>query len=266
METGLSGKTVLLTGASGSIGSAIAEMLDKEDSNIILAYNNGENKIKELEKKLKNKHYPVSSDLTNEKDVKRLFLKAESHYGRIDTLIACAGAWSDEKYISDRSLEEWNRTFRLNSTADFLLTRGFLNNLKKYKENHGSIVYIGSTAGIIGEAGHHDYAASKSAIIYGLTQSIKNEITKFAKFGRVNSVCPGWCATPMTLGLLDDKKFVRTITSTIPLKKVARTEDVASTVVFLSSDLLAGHVTGEIITVSGGMEGRLLHGKIEMEQ
>ncbi len=265
METGLDDKTVLLTGASGSIGSAIAEMFDNENSNIILAYNKGGEKIRELEKRLKNKHFAVSADLTDEKDVNRLFVKAEKQFGRIDILIACAGTWSDEKYISERSLKEWNRTFRLNSTADFLLTRGFFNNLKKYKENHGSIVYIGSTAGIIGEAKHHDYAATKSAIIYGLTQSIKNEITKFAKSGRVNSVCPGWCATPMTLDLLDDKQFVQTITSTIPLQKVAQTEDIASTVIFLSSDLLAGHITGEIIEVSGGMEGRLLHGELKTE-
>ena len=265
METGLDDKTVLLTGASGSIGSAIAEMFDNENSNIILAYNKGGDKIRELEKRLKNKHFAISADLTDEKDVDRLFIEAEGQFGRIDILIACAGSWSDEKYISDRSLKEWNRTFQLNSTADFLLTRGFFNNLKKYKEDHGSIVYIGSTAGIIGEAKHHDYAATKSAIIYGLTQSIKNEITKFAKSGRVNSVCPGWCATPMTLDLLDDKQFVQTITSTIPLKKVARVEDIASTVIFLSSDLLAGHITGEIITVSGGMEGRLLHGKLKTE-
>jgi len=117
----------------------------------------------------------------------------------------------------------------------------------------------------MGEAKHHDYAAAKSAIIYGLNQSVKNEIVKFAKSGRVNSVCPGWCATPMTLDLLDDKQYVQTITSTIPLKKVARTKDIASTVIFLSSDLLAGHITGEIITVSGGMEGRLLHGELETE-
>ena len=265
MEAGLAGKTVLLTGASGSIGYAIAEMFDKENSNMILAYNSGRDKIEALEKKLTNKHLPVSSDLTNEKEVENLFLEAEKHFGRIDILVACAGAWSEEKYISDRSLEEWNRTFRLNSTADFLLTKGFFNNLKKYKEDHGSIVYIGSTAGMIGEAGHHDYAASKSAIIYGLTKSIKNEITKFARLGRVNSVCPGWCATPMTHGLLDDEKFIRTITSTIPLKKVARTEDISSLVIFLSSDLLAGHITGEIITVAGGMEGRLLHGEIGMK-
>ncbi len=124
MKTGLDGKTVLLTGASGSIGSAIAEMFDEENSNIILAYNKSEKKIRGLEKRLKNKHFAVSADLTDEKDVKKLFIEAENKFGRIDILIACAGSWSDEKYISDRSLEEWNRTFQLNSTVDFLLTQG----------------------------------------------------------------------------------------------------------------------------------------------
>jgi len=266
METGLKGKTVLLSGASGGIGSEIARMFDAEGSNLVLTYladERGKKEIEELKGTLKGSYIEVPADLTKEEDVEEVFKKAEQEFKRIDTLVACAGVWSATKFVADRTLEEWNRAFALNSTADFLLTRGFFRNLRKYKEDHGSIVYIGSTAGMIGEAMHHDYAATKSAIIYGLTQSLRVEMTSFAKKGRINVVCPGWTATPITYDMLKDKQFVHTITSTIPLRKVAKPEDIASAVLFLASDKLAGHITGKVVTVDGGMNGRLLHGELE---
>jgi 3-oxoacyl-[acyl-carrier protein] reductase len=261
METGLKDKTVLISGASGTIGCAIAKMFDKEGAKIVLAYHKGRQKIVDLEASLKGEYISVSANLADEKDVLKLYQESNEHFGRIDILVACAGIWSEEKYICDRTLTEWNKTFQLNSTAAFLLTRSFIRNLKKYKGDYGAIIYVGSTAGIFGEAKHHDYAASKSAIIYGLTKSVKNEITHFAKFGRVNSICPGWCASPMTLDLLDDEDFVHSITSTVSLHKVAMPEDIAPSVLFLASDNLSGHITGEMLTISGGMEGRLLHNK-----
>jgi len=266
METGLNGKTVLLSGASGGIGSEIARMFDSEGANLVLTYladERGKKEIKDLEETLKGNFISVPADLTKEEQVEGLFAKADEKFGRIDTLVACAGVWSATKYVADRTLEEWNRAFELNSTADFLLTRSFFRNLRKYKGDFGSIVYIGSTAGMIGEAMHHDYAATKSAIIYGLTQSLRVEITSFAQKGRINVVCPGWCATPITYDMLKDKQFVHTITSTIPLRKVATPEDIASAVIFLASDKLAGHITGKVLSVDGGMNGRLLHGELK---
>ncbi len=118
---------------------------------------------------------------------------------------------------------------------------------------------IGSTAGLFGEAGHADYAAAKSAVIGGLLLSLKNEIVRIAPRGRVNAVCPGWTESPMTRSTLDDPDLVRRVTRTMPLRKVAQPEDVARQVVVLASDELSGHVTGQVVTVAGGMEGRLLH-------
>ena len=266
METGFKDKTVLLSGASGGIGSAIAEMFDNEGANLVLTYladKRGKKDIKDLEPTLKGRSISVPADLTKEEEVDKVFELADKEFGRIDVLVACAGVWSDTKFVADRSLEEWNRAFALNSTADFLLTRGFFRNLRKYKGDYGSIVYIGSTAGMIGEAMHHDYAATKSAIIYGLTQSLRVEITSFAKKGRINVVCPGWTATPITYDMLKDKQFVHNITSTIPLRKIAKRQDIASAVLFLASDKLAGHITGKVLTVDGGMNGRLLHGELK---
>jgi 3-oxoacyl-[acyl-carrier protein] reductase len=241
-------------------------MFDNEGSKQILTYlhdERGRVEIEQLRETLKGDYSIFAADLTREGEVEDLFKKAEEQYGRIDILVACAGVWSDTKNIADRTLEEWNRAFQLNSTADFLLTRSFFRNLRKYRKDHAAVVYIGSTAGMIGEAMHHDYAATKSAIIYGLTQSLRVEILDYAKKGRVNVVCPGWCATPITEEMLKNKQFVHSITSTIPLRKVATPKAIAAAVLYLASDGLAGHMTGQILTVGGGMNGRLLHGELK---
>ncbi|MCK5093652.1 MAG: SDR family oxidoreductase, partial [Spirochaetes bacterium] len=266
MDTGLKGKTVLLSGASGGIGSEIARYFDREGSRLILTYlddDRGKVEIKQLEETLKGDYIKIVADLTIEEEVDKIFKAGEDKYGRIDILVACAGVWSETKNVADRTLEEWNRAFALNSTADFLLTRGFFRNLRKHREDHASVVYIGSTAGMIGEAMHHDYAATKSAIIYGLAQSLRVEILDYAKRGRVNVVCPGWCATPITEEMLKDKQFVHEITSTIPLRKVSTPKDIAAAVIYMASDELAGHVSGAVLAVGGGMNGRLLHGELK---
>ena len=266
MDTGLKGKTVLLSGASGGIGSEIARYFDREGSRLTLTYlddDRGKVEIKQLEETLKGDYIKIAADLTIEEEVDKIFKAGEDKYGRIDILVACAGVWSETKNVADRTLEEWNRAFALNSTADFLLTRGFFRNLRKHREDHASVVYIGSTAGMIGEAMHHDYAATKSAIIYGLAQSLRVEILDYAKRGRVNVVCPGWCATPITEEMLKDKQFVHEITSTIPLRKVSTPKDIAAAVIYMASDELAGHVSGAVLAVGGGMNGRLLHGELK---
>ena len=117
---------------------------------------------------------------------------------------------------------------------------------------------VGSTAGRFGEAGHADYAAAKAAIQGGLLLSLKNEAARLGPRVRVNAVAPGWTVSPMTRACsrTDD---VRRITRTMPLRKVAVPEDVAAQVVVLASERLSGHVTGELVTIAGGMEGRVLH-------
>jgi 3-oxoacyl-[acyl-carrier protein] reductase len=119
-------------------------------------------------------------------------------------------------------------------------------------------VFVGSTAGVFGEAGHADYAAAKSAITGGLLLSLKNEIVRIAPRGRVNAVAPGWTETPMTRGLVDPDQ-VRAVSRTMALRKVASPNDVAAQVVVLASDRLSGHVTGQLVVVAGGMEGRTVH-------
>jgi 3-oxoacyl-[acyl-carrier protein] reductase len=153
--------------------------------------------------------------------------------------------------------ERWEETVRANLTATFLTARAFLREVER--TGRGSLVLVGSTAGLFGEAGHADYAAAKSAVVGGLLLSLKNEIVRIAPRARVNAVCPGWTESPMTRSSLADPELVARVSRTMALRKVARPEDVAAQVVILASDALSGHVTGQVVTVAGGMEGRMLH-------
>nr|MBP8303531.1 SDR family oxidoreductase [Phycisphaerae bacterium] len=132
------------------------------------------------------------------------------------------------------------------------------------RQRQGNAVLIASTAAVFGEAGHADYAAAKSAMAFGLTRSLKNEIARIAPHtkdycgGRVNCVCPGWTLIPRTSPQLGNTAVVRKVLATMALPQIARPDDIAHLVVFLSSDRLARHVTGQTIVVAGGMEGRWL--------
>jgi 3-oxoacyl-[acyl-carrier protein] reductase len=150
-------------------------------------------------------------------------------------------------------------------TSVFLCMREFFRGIRKHRLSHPAAVLVGSTAGIFGEAGHADYAAAKAGLTYGLARSLKNEICRLAPHGRVNVVCPGWTATPVAQHLQADPARLKRILQTVPLRKIARPHDVAMAIVYLASHHLAGHVSGQILTVSGGMEGRVLYSPGEID-
>jgi 3-oxoacyl-[acyl-carrier protein] reductase len=158
--------------------------------------------------------------------------------------------------VARMSLARWNGTIESNLTATFLTVRAYLRHVET--AGRGSLVMVGSTSGIFGEAGHADYSAAKAAIGHGMLLALKNEIVERAPLARVNVVAPGWTETPMTAEQLTDEAVDRA-TATMALRKVASAEDIARSIVFLCSPLAAGHVTGQVITVAGGMEGRVLH-------
>jgi 3-oxoacyl-[acyl-carrier protein] reductase len=251
VETGLAGKRVLVTGASGGIGAACSRAFAAEGAEVVLHYHHGRDRADVLSGELGGATV-VAADLTREDDVARLF----GETGRIDVCAAVAGVWPEEDTpVWELSLDRWRATIDANLTGTFLTARGFLAQLE---DRAGSLVLVGSTAGIFGEAGHADYAAAKSALLYGLLLSLKNEVVRRNPAVRVNAVAPGWTESAMTRGHVSDGQ-VRRISRTMALRKVARPEDVARQVVVLASDDLSGHVTGEVVTVAGGMEGRVVH-------
>ena len=249
METGLRGKRVLVTGASGGIGGACVREFLSEGAEVVAQYHREQERAEALGASL-----VVQADLTSEEDAERMFREA----GELDVCAAVAGVWAREDVpVWELPLERWEQTLRQNLTSVFLTARGFLRSVATL--GHGSLVLIGSTAGIFGEAGHADYAAAKSAVLHGLLLSLKNEVVRVAPNARVNAVAPGWTQTPMARREVDDPELVDRITRTMALRKVAMAEDVARQVVVLASDELSGHVTGQIVVVAGGMEGRTIH-------
>jgi 3-oxoacyl-[acyl-carrier protein] reductase len=256
VETGLSGKGVLVTGASGGIGAACARLFAAEGAKVLVHYHRGEARARAVADEIGGAAI-AQADLTVESDVERLFETARAELGSIDVCAAVAGVYPAEDLpVWELPLERWEETLRQNLTATFLTARGFLREVAR--TGRGSLVLVGSTAGRFGEAGHADYAAAKSALQGGLLLSLKNEVTRVSPLARVNAVAPGWTASEMTRGLLDPEA-VRKISRTMALRKVGRPEDVAAHVVVLASDLLSGHVSGQVVTIAGGMEGRTVH-------
>ena len=256
MDTGLAGKGVIVTGASGGIGSACARTFAAEGARVVVHYHRGRDRAEALVAELPDA-IAIGADLTEEAQVDELFARAREALGRVDVCAAVAGVWpSADEPVWHLPLERWEQTLRSNLTATFLTARAFLREVER--NGHGNLVLVGSTAGRFGEAGHADYAAAKSAIQGGLLLSLKNEIVRVAAGGRVNAVAPGWTYSPMTRGALDPEVVDR-ISRTMALRKVATADDIARAVLVLASDELSGHISGELVTVAGGMEGRTIH-------
>ncbi|EPX57329.1 3-oxoacyl-[acyl-carrier protein] reductase [Cystobacter fuscus DSM 2262] len=256
MDTQLQGKGVLVTGGAGGIGSAVVRAFAEEQAKVAVHYHQSADKAEALARELGG--VALRADLTSEADVDALVPAAVKALGRLDVLVANAGVWppADEP-VWKMPLARWRRTLAENLDSVFLSCRAFLRHVET--TGSGNIILIASTAGLFGEAGHSDYAAAKGALASGFLKSLKNELTRIAPLGRVNTVCPGWTGVERHQDKLTDPVFINRVTRTMPLRKLGRPEDVARVVVTLASDRVSGHVTGEVITVAGGMEGRVLH-------
>ncbi len=257
MKTELKGKVVLVTGGAGGIGTQISKAFSEEGAKVIVHYHQSEKNAEKLTKELGCK--AIKADLTDSNQASSLFEQAIEMEGRIDVCIANAGFYPKQSTnlwnIDDK---RWNETINTNLSLTFNTSREFLKHTSKTKQ--GSLVLVGSTAGIYGEAGHSDYATAKGAIISGLLKTLKNEVAQIGDRVRVNAVAPGWTITDEKLKDGLDNSDVKKITSTMSLKKLATPEDVANSIVMLASNKLSSHITGQIIEIAGGMEGRQITG------
>lgn len=259
MDLGLHDRRVLVTGAAGGIGAAICRTLAAEGARLALHHRSSVDAAAALADEVDG--ITVSADLRDGAQTAAMVADAAERLGGLDAVVANAGVWpTPPTPLWELDEARWRDTIEVDLTGTFLTVQAFLRHLRDRtgEAPPPSVVLIGSTAGEFGEAGHADYAAAKSGVQVGLLASLKNEIVQLHPAARANAVAPGWTVTPMTAETLDDAKL-RHATATVPLKKVATTEDVATATAWLLSERVAGHVTGQVVTVAGGMEGRLLH-------
>lgn len=260
MKTHLDGVSVLITGASGGIGGATARAFADEGARLVLHYHTRRQAAESLQEEIGVPSVTLGADLGDEREVDRLYRDAVSAFGRLDALVANAGYWNPGPVpVHEMSLERWQEGQRSNLTSAFLTCRGFLRHIAAEPRESASIVLVGSTAAVFGEANHADYSAAKAGLTYGLMRTLKNEIVRLAPKGRVNCVAPGWTDIGR-VGMPDQEdESMRRVQATIAMRKIAEPPDIAAAIVYLTSDRTAGHVSGTVLQVAGGMEGRLLH-------
>lgn len=267
MDAGIGNKVVLVTGASGGIGSEIARVYAAEGARVAVHYHSNRAGAEAVAAEIgRERSLVVQADLTREDPVRAMWGEIERGLGPVEILIANSGICIDYGTpIHEKTLEDWNRTLAGNLTSMFLCAREFFQGVVRHRLEEPSMVMIGSTAGIHGEAFNADYAASKAAMNAGFLMSLKNELARLAPRGRVNTVCPGWTLTPMAEEVLEDHDTVRRVLQTMALRKVARPLDVAQAALYLGCARLSGHCSGQVITVAGGMEGRVLYSPGEID-
>ncbi len=263
MDLGLSQRVVLVTGASGGIGRALAEAFAAEGARLVLT---GNEQIGELERWLHGAGIPdaiaVRADTTDPASIQAAFEAARAQFGRVDVAIANAGKWTPEfALLHEASVDRIRDNLSTNLLGTIWTARAFFQTLAHtgpHQDGSGaSFAMIGSTAGRFGEKGHAEYAASKSGM-YGLLRTLKNEIVELDPFARVNLIEPGWTVTHMARAALEQPGVIERVVRTMPLRQLGRAQDVARAALFLASPVMSRHVSGEVITVAGGMEGRTL--------
>ena len=239
----LTGKTALVTGASGGIGGDIARALHKQGATVTLSGTRAE-ALETLKSELGTRVHVVVCNLGDGKQVDELPKAAEGLMGGLDILVCNAGITRDNLFMRMKD-EEWDEVLRVDLTAAFRLSRTVLRPMMK--KRWGRIISITSVVGVTGNPGQGNYAAAKAGLI-GMTKSLAAEIA--SRNITVNCVAPGFIKSPMTDALNEQQR--NAITARIPSGRLGTGADVAASVVYLASEQ-ASYVTGQTLHVNGGM-------------
>lgn len=245
----LAGRVAVVTGGSRGIGRAIVGRLAENGAGaVVVNYVSDEvaaAETVEAVRRLGAKGLAVRADIARPDGAEKLVRATLEAYGKIDILICNAGIW-DGAPVDELEEELWDRVIDINLKGTWTVCRAAVPEMKR--NGWGRIVIISSTAGQRGEANYSNYAASKGGQI-AFTKSLASELAPHGI--NVNAVAPGWVDTEMCREAFADAAYRRSIERTIPLGRVATTDDIALPVVFLCSEW-ARHITGEVLNVNGG--------------
>lgn len=243
----LEGKTALVTGASGGIGSSIAYALARQGARLALSGSNGE-KLRafreQLNEEIGGDHVEITCNLSDPQQVEELIPATVDTLGSMNILVNNAGITRDNLAMRMKD-EEWDEVIRINLEASFRLMRGASRPMMKAKG--GRIISITSVVGHTGNPGQMNYVAAKAGLT-GMTKSLAQELA--SRNITVNCVAPGFIRTAMTDALNDDQKAA--INSKIPMSRMGEGSEIGAAVAYLASDE-ASYVTGQTIHVNGGM-------------
>ncbi|MBG0809571.1 3-oxoacyl-[acyl-carrier-protein] reductase [Methylosinus sp. H3A] len=239
----LTGKTALVTGASGGIGKDIARAMHKSGAVVALS-GTREEALATLAAELGERVHVLPGDLSDKAQTEALVPAAEKAMGGLDILVNNAGITRDMLFMRLKD-EDWDAVLNVNLTSAFRLSRAALRGMMR--KRFGRIIGITSVVGVTGNAGQGNYAAAKAGMI-GMTKSLAAEVA--SRGITVNCVAPGFIESPMTDALNETQK--QTILRAVPAGRLGTGADVAAAVVYLSSDESA-YVTGQTLHVNGGM-------------
>ncbi len=236
-------KNVLITGATGGIGSSILKLFHNNNYNICATGTNID-KLNEIEVNYKGKIKCIPCNLNDELQIESLVKQSNEYYGSTNILINNAGITKDNLFLRMKD-EEWNDVININLNSNFKLTKKILKGM--IKSRWGRIVNISSDAAKIGNAGQANYVASKSAV-EGLTRTLANEVA--SRGVTVNCISPGFVDTEILETI--DEKTLQNMIERIPLGRMGKIDEIASAVYFLSSEESA-YITGQVLHVNGGL-------------
>jgi 3-oxoacyl-[acyl-carrier protein] reductase len=240
----LTGKTALITGATGGIGGEIAKALHKQGATVVLSGTRAE-ALESLKNELGSRAFTAVCNLGDKESVEGLVKAAEAAVGApIDILVNNAGITRDNLFMRMKD-EEWDQVIAVNLTAAFRLSRAVLRGMMK--KRWGRIISITSVVGETGNGGQGNYAAAKAGLV-GMSKSLAAEVA--SRNITVNCVAPGFIATPMTDALTDAQK--EAVFGKIPAGRMGTPAEIAAAVVYLASEE-AAYVTGETLQINGGM-------------
>ncbi len=240
----LTGKTALVTGATGGLGAEIARALHAQGAKVVLS-GTRENVLADLAKELGDNVFVASANLSDAASVDGLVAKAEEVAGSgLDILVANAGITRDGLILRMKD-EDWDTVIKVNLEAYFRLARAATKGMMKRR--HGRIIGITSVVGVTGNPGQTNYAASKAGMI-GFSKALAQEVA--SRGITVNCIAPGFIASPMTDELNEAQRA--TILGRIPVGDLGKGSDVAAAAVYLSSNE-AGYMTGQTLHINGGM-------------